>query len=153
MIPSGWVVSVPIILPNVLWALLPGPAGQSSAKAPATALLRVVSFVEGAGRVAVLVLPFFLDWQVQTVIDRVVACVGGLALALYYAGWGRYFLGGRAPALLFAALGPLAVPLAVAPVTYFLAFAVLARSSTMAVVTVLFGAAHVFMSIRRAGSA
>lgn len=153
MIASGWVVPVPIILPNVLWALLPGPAEPSSAEAPKTTLLRIVGFIEGSGRVAVLVLPVFLDAQVQTTIDRVVACAGGLALALYYVGWGRYFFGGRAPVLLFAPLGPLPVPLAVAPVLYFLAFAVLARSPTMAVVTVLFGAAHVFMSARRAGSA
>lgn len=152
MIASGWIVAIPIILPNVLWALLPGPA-EPSAAAPTTTLLRTVGFIEGSGRVAVLVLPVFLDAQVQTTIDRVVACAGGLALALYYVGWGRYFFGGRAPVLLFAPLGPLPVPLAVAPVLYFLAFAVLARSPTMAVVTVLFGAAHVFMSARRAGSA
>jgi len=153
MIPAGWIVAVPIILPNVLWALLPGPAERSSAWAPTTALLKVVTFFEGAGRVAVFTLPFVLDWQVCTAIDHVVAGVGGLALALYYVGWGRYFIGGRAPLLLFAPLGPIAVPLAVSPVIYFLAFAFLARSPAMAAVTVLFGAAHIFMSARRAGSA
>ena len=31
MIASGWIVAIPIILPNVLWALLPGPAEPSAA--------------------------------------------------------------------------------------------------------------------------
>ena len=153
MIPSGWVVPLPIALPNVLWALFPGPEAASPPATSESPLWRFASLIEGAGRVAVFTLPFVLDWNVETAFDRVLVSMGGLALALYYVAWSRYFLCGRADRLLFAALGPVSVPLAIAPILYFVAFAGLAGSSTMGAVTAVFGAAHILLSLRRSRSA
>jgi hypothetical protein len=153
MLPSGWLVPIPIAIPNLIWALSPkGPAPEPSAT-PRRSRPTPLAFVEGVGRVAVLALPCFLEMQIHTGLDRVLVTVGVLALGVYYAGWARYFLRGRSPALLFAPLGILPVPLAVSPVIYFFAFAGLARSPLMALVTGLFGVAHISLSLKRTGRA
>lgn len=147
--PSGWVAALPVALPNVIWALVPSPAAPTAPEAPPSLLLRLVSMIESAGRVAVFAWPFFLGWHVETTRDVVLVATGVMALGVYFVGWGRFFLRGRAPTWLFAPLGPLPVPLAIAPVVYFLVFAALARSPGMATTTALFGAAHVHLSLRR----
>lgn len=153
MFLSGWLVPIPIAIPNLIWALSPkAPAPEPSAN-PHTSRLAPLAFVEGVGRVAVLALPCFLEMRIHTGLDRVLVSVGVLALGVYYAGWARYFLRGRPPALLFAPLGILPVPLAVSPVIYFFAFAALARSPLMALVTGLFGAAHISLCLKRTGPA
>jgi len=153
VLPSGWVVPIPIALPNVIWALLSARSASAPSVSPVEPGPRSLALVESIGRVAVFVLPFFLELHVQTGFDRALVAVGSFALLVYYAGWARYFMHGRSPSLLFAKLSVLPVPLAISPVVYFLAFAGLARSPLMAFVVVVFGAAHVFLSLRRVSAA
>ena len=134
MLLSGWIALVPSALPNLIWALLPGRSAAAPPLPPSSPVRKGLAVVEGAGRIAVMARPLFLELRVQTGLDRVLAALAALALLVYYAGWARYFLRGRAPALLGAPPGWLPVPLAVSPVVYFLVFAGLARSLLMALV-------------------
>jgi hypothetical protein len=70
-----------------------------------------------------------------------------LALAFYYTGWARYFTRGRTPVLLFKPLFGVPLPLAVSPVVYFLAASVPLRSLPLAASAVVFGVAHVAISL------
>jgi hypothetical protein len=97
MFSSGWLVPIPIAIPNLIWALSPkAPAPEPSAN-PRTSRLAPLALVEGVGRVAVLALPCFLEMRIHTGLDRVLVSVGVLALGVYYAGWARYFLRGGPP--------------------------------------------------------
>ena len=69
-------------------------------------------------------------------------------LILYYAVWIRYFAGGRNVALLGKAFLFVPMPLAVFPVLYFLFAAVWLRNIPTAVTAVIFGAAHIAVSVR-----
>jgi hypothetical protein len=153
VLPSGWIVPIPIAIPNLIWALVPQRHAPVPSVPPVHRGLNLLALVESIGRVVVFALPFFLDLHVQTGLDRVLAGVAAIALVVYYAGWVRYFLHGSSPSLLFASLGPLPVPLAVAPVVYFLAFAGIARSPLMAFVAAAFGFAHISLSLRRVSAA
>ena len=150
MLPAGWIIPLPIALPNVAWAVLPSPSVSRSVSVRAEVEPRVLVFLERIGRLGIFALPFFLKVQVTSATDRLCLGVAALSLALYYLGWGRYFLRGRLPELLYRPFARIPVPLAITPVAYFLACSGLTRSFTLALVTLAFGAAHISLSLRRA---
>jgi len=152
VIPSGWIIPLPIALPNLAWALLPSPPVSGSGSGARESEPRFLLFLERAGRIAIFVLPFFLHVHVSTTTDRLCLGVAVLALGIYYLGWARYFIRGRLPELLYRPFTGIPVPLAIAPVTYFLACSGPARSFALALVTLAFGAAHISLSVRRARS-
>ena len=69
-------------------------------------------------------------------------------LALYYAVWLRYFIGGREITLLSRSFLFVPMPLAVFPVLYFLCAAIWLHNLPAAIIMVIFGAAHLAVSIQ-----
>jgi hypothetical protein len=108
--------------------------------------------MEAGLRVGVLVIPVFLHVDLAHVSAHVALVVGVLGLALYYAAWTRYFVGGRAARLLFEDWRGIPLPLAVAPTVYLLAASVLTRSVLLALVAIAFGVVHIFLSAVQARS-
>jgi hypothetical protein len=107
-IKSGAIIPLIIMLPNLIWFLLPPASTNNNAHVPLA-----LNIAENVGRVAILVLPFFYSLSFDKGFSGVALVVACLSLALYYAGWIRYFAGGREAALLGASfLGiPLPLPL------------------------------------------
>jgi hypothetical protein len=70
----------------------------------------------------------------------------GLALALYYASWTRYFMAGRSAHLLAAPLPGIPLPLATAPTLFLVLSSYLMDSWLMFVAPVWFGVAHIWVS-------
>lgn len=68
------------------------------------------------------------------------------ALILYYAGWIRYIILGRAEVLLYRSLLSIPLPMAVMPVIYFLAAAVLLDSVWLLLAAIALGAGHLTAS-------
>ena len=68
-----------------------------------------------------------------------------LALAVYYAAWGRYFIGGGTPELLSAPLVGIPSPLAFAPIALLLISSYLLNSWWMLGAAVVFGTLHVWV--------
>ena len=153
MIPSGWIIPLPIALPNIAWAALPSPSAASPASGAPEPEPRILVFLERVGRIGIFVLPFFVDVEVTTAVDRFFLGFAVLALGIYYLGWARYFRRGRLPALLFRSFAGIPVPLAIAPVAYFLACSGLVRSLALALVAFTFGVAHITLSLRRSRAA
>jgi hypothetical protein len=139
----GWLVPVAVLVPNVLWALLPG----ASRAAPRTTALpqwvRWVEPVEWVGRMAVFILPVLCHFKLGTMTSVVALWAMLLTLLFYYLGWLRYFSHGREPVQLYRRLLGVPLPLAVSPVVYFLAASLVLRSRLLAIAAVVFGAAHV----------
>lgn len=107
-----------IALPNLLWLFFP-PVGVPSAPEQPAFYHRILSALEWLARLVLLTVPLLYGFDLGARAARL--CFVGLfaSLALYYAGWLRFFLGGRSYALLWAPLWKIPVPLAVAPVLYF----------------------------------
>jgi len=79
-IPSGWVIPLPLALPNLVWALWPAPGLTAKAAAARGPL----SLIEAAGRGLVFCMPFFLEFQFTAATYLILLTVAGLALVLYY---------------------------------------------------------------------
>lgn len=69
----------------------------------------------------------------------------GLALAVYYAAWSLYFVGGWTAELLSAPLLGIPSPLAVAPVALLILSSYMMNSWLMFGASLYFGAAHVWV--------
>jgi len=152
VIPSGWVIPLLVAFPNVAWAVLPSPPVSGHLPRTLESEPRILVFLERASRIGVFGLPFFLNLHVSTATDRFCLGVAVLALGIYYLGWARHFFRGRLPELLYRPFVGIPVPLAISPIAYFLACSGLARSIALALVTLAFGAAHISLSVRRAGA-
>jgi hypothetical protein len=100
--------------------------------------------VEWVGRAAVLFLPTLYRFEAGG--NDIARWSMVAALAFYYLGWLRYFVGGRKARLLYAPLLQVPVPLAVSPVVFFLAASVALQAWPLAIAAVVFGAAHVALA-------
>ena len=69
-------------------------------------------------------------------------------LILYYVVWFRYFMGGREIPLLSGSFLFVPMPLAVFPVLYFLCAAIWLHNLPAAIIMVIFGVAHLTVSIQ-----
>lgn len=147
MLPGGLVTGL-LLLPNVLWMIFP-PRDQPTENAGTVKRSwRVLEIVEWVGRIATLVIPFFYRISVREAWQVAALVVTVAALFFYYAGWARYFAGGRRYALLFAPLVGVPVPLAISPIVYLLSSAALLGSWPLALAALVLGASHIPISWR-----
>lgn len=140
----SWVGLVIFALPmliNIAYAIFP-PAGEAaSAKSSA----RWLETVEGVSRIAYLIVLTFLVGEKPLDLKSAFSIA---FLVLYYIAWIRYFACGRDAALLGKAFLFVPMPLAVFPVLYFLCAAIWMHNLPAAIVMVIFGAAHITVSVR-----
>ena len=140
-IKSGALIPILIMLPNILWILLPQSTKSDNASAPFA-----LNIAENIGRAAILVIPFFYSLSFGKRFSTPALVIACLALAIYYAAWARYFAGGRTAALMGASFLGIPLPLAVAPIILLTASAYLLGSWPMLIAAVWFGIAHIWVS-------
>jgi len=140
-IKSGALIPVLLMLPNVLWMLLPEVAGDRRASEPL-----FLTIAENGGRIAILLLPFFYSLDLNRKFSTLTLIGMGLALAIYYTSWVRYLAGGRAPELFRVPLLGIPLPLATAPVLFVVLASYLMGSWLMFGASILFGVAHIRVS-------
>lgn len=138
---SGALIPVLVMLPNVVWMLLPKVEADGQDAEPLA-----LTIVENIGRAAVLILPFFYSLDLGKQGSAWVAIAMGLALAIYYVAWLRYFRGGRSPELFRVPLLGIPLPLAVAPIVFFVLSSYLMGSWWILGASILFGVAHIWVS-------
>lgn len=140
-IKSGALIPVHFMIPNVVWMLVPKSDHGERVSVPL-----FLTIVENAGRVAGLVLPFFFSLDVNRGFSRPALIGMGLALAIYYVSWIRYFVGGRSAELFGEPLLGIPVPMAVAPTVFLVLSSYLMSSWLMFGTSIVFGIAHVWVS-------
>ena len=134
----SWVGLVVFALPmliNLAYAAFP-PAEKAG---PPTPVTRWVALVEQSSRIAYLLAVMLLVSREPVRPQGVWFWLAVCFLALYYAVWIRYFLGGREIALL---------PLVFFPVLYYLCAALWLRNLPAVILMLIFGAAHLTVSIQ-----
>lgn len=99
--------------------------------------------LERVGQVGVFFGPVLYPLHFDSLFDIVSLVVMALTLGLYYACWTRYFSGGKAKSLLVKSLLGIPIPMAIAPVVYFLFAAEILRSPIVAAAAVVFAAGHI----------
>jgi hypothetical protein len=140
-IKSGALIPVLLMLPNVVWMLLPKAEASEQASEPL-----LLTIAENIGRAAILILPFFFSLNLNRKLSTPVVVGMGLALAIYYVSWIRYFLGGRAAHLFAAPLLGIPLPMATAPTLFLILSSYLMNSWLMLAASVWFGVAHIWVS-------
>lgn len=143
----SWVGLVVFALPmliNIAYVLFP-PAGEAASSKNVS---HWVEIIETVSRIAYLILLTFLVNQ-NTLKPRSAWLVIAVAfLVLYYLVWIRYFIGGRNVALLGRSFLFVPIPLAIFPVAYYLCAAIWMGNIPAAVAMVVFGAAHITVSVQ-----
>ncbi|WP_020615458.1 hypothetical protein [Paenibacillus daejeonensis] len=144
LVANLW-IPILILLPNVLLIVAPPRAETAFSK---IRMPRSWIIAENLGRIGVLTLPLFLPAELGGASGTAALAVMFAALALYYAGWLRFFSGRRSSKLLYEQLMGIPVPLAVAPVLYFAGSSLLLHSWFMSVFALLLAAGHIPSSLR-----
>jgi hypothetical protein len=136
---SGAAIPALLMPPNLAWMLFYSlDAGTTSAVPVA------LSLAESASRMVVLALPFFHTLNLKRTGAKAVLTGMGIALAIYYAAWARFFMGGGTNALLSESLLAIPSPLALAPVVFLLLSSYLMNSWWMLGAALCFGLLHVW---------
>ena len=141
---SGLVIFALPMLINIAYVIFP-PSGSAE---KAAAVPHWIEIVEQVSRIAYLLAVTFLVSREPVSGRSGWLFSAALFLILYYAVWIRYFMGGREIALLNRAFLFVPMPLVVFPVLYYLCAAIWLHNLPAAVVMVLFGAAHLTVSIQ-----
>jgi hypothetical protein len=129
------------MLPNVIWFLVPHSAAIETTPVPLA-----LNIAENAGRIAILIIPFFYSLTLGRRFSTAALVIACLALALYYGAWIRYFTGGQLAALMGASFIGIPLPLAVAPTVLLVFSAYLLGSWPMLASSIWFGIAHIWVS-------
>ena len=143
----SWIGLVIFALPmliNIAYVMFP-PAGKAE---QTTAVTHWVEIVEQISRIAYLFAVTLLVNRENLSFRSVCFSLAAVFLVLYYAVWLRYFMGGREIALLSRSFLFVPMPLVVFPVLYFLCAAIWLHNLPAAIIMVIFGAAHLTVSIQ-----
>jgi len=140
----GLVLFVLPMLINLAYVMFP-PAEEAKADG---AVPRWVEGIEQVSRAAYLFAVTFLVSREPIEPRSVWLFLAALFLLLYYAVWVRYFAGERKIALLSRSFLFVPMPLAVFPVLYYLCAAIWLHNLPAAIIMVIFGAAHLTVSIQ-----
>jgi hypothetical protein len=143
--PESLLLTAAVLLPNLLFFALPPVNAETYGKPGASLALTIL---ERAGQVSCFVLPLFFSLAFAGTGARAAWIVMGVSLAVYYVGWIRFFIRGRDYALLFQPLLGIPVPMAAAPVLYFLCASLVLGSAVQAVGAALLGVGHIGISMR-----
>ncbi len=142
-----WIGLVIFALPmliNIAYVMFP-PAGKAEQPAAVT---HWVEIVEQISRIAYLFAVILLVSRDKLGFRSGWFSLTAVFLVLYYAVWLRYFMGGREIALLSRSFLFVPMPLAVFPVLYFLCAAIWLHNLPAAIIMVIFGAAHLVVSVQ-----
>ena len=143
----SWIGLVIFALPmliNIAYVMFP-PAGKAE---QAAAVTHWVEIVEQISRIAYLFVVTLLVSRDKLDFRSVWFSLAAVFLVLYYAVWLRYFMGGREIVLLSRSFLFVPLPLAVFPVLYFLCAAIWLHNLPAAIIMVIFGAAHLTVSLQ-----
>ena len=141
---GGIVVFALPMLINIAYVLFP-PAGKSESANHTPQRLEIA---ENISRVAYLAALTVLVSNDPLDPKSVWLILSAAFLILYYMVWIRYFKGGRDIALLKKSFLFVPIPLAVFPVLYYLFAAIWMGNYPAAVIMVIFGAAHLAVSLQ-----
>ena len=132
-----------VLLPNLAAVFFPPRKQLDKSGRPDPKQLQLFTVFERIGQAACFVLPFFYRLACSSVKGGIALAVMALALAVYYACWVRYLVLGRDEALFYRPLLGIPLPMAVMPVLYFMAAALLLGSSWLLLAAILLGIGHI----------
>jgi len=144
MIKNGFLLPLIIFVPNLFVLFFPPKDLPSFLEE--RSILKVLTGFERLGQASVLIIPFFYSMKIETSLQLVGIAVLLISAVFYYLGWLRYLLGGRHYKLLFQPMLGVLIPMAISPVIYFFASAIVLGSWPLFIGTISFAIGHLFLS-------
>jgi hypothetical protein len=141
--PLGGIITLMILLPNLLAVFFPPKVKLTDDQQQNDTRLQIMTVVERIGQAGCFVIPFFYRLSLDIVMDAVALTIMICTLALYYAGWIRYLVLGRAEELFNRSLLGIPLPMALMPVIYFLSASVLLGAVWLMLAAVMLGVGHI----------
>ncbi|MFW9965350.1 MAG: hypothetical protein ACFFCX_17390 [Candidatus Sifarchaeia archaeon] len=142
----GILIVAAILIPNLLWMAFPPTSVPIHDEKPESQIKQIMTGIENLGRIACFVLPIFFEPEIAGVLEMVALVAMILSLAIYYTGWIRYFVRGREYKLLFQPLLRIPLPMAIAPIIYFIGAVVILHSLVLLVAVILLAVGHLYIS-------
>jgi hypothetical protein len=143
--PESLLITALVLIPNLLYLRFP-PVNAKKHGNPAGALFFTI--LERAGQVFSFLLPLFFPLSFSGAPVVAAWTLMGLLLALYYAGWIRFFSSGRDYVLLFRPMIGIPIPMAISPVLLLLLSSVVLGSIWQALAAAVLGVGHITISAR-----
>jgi hypothetical protein len=145
--PLGGIITVLVLLPNLLMIFYP-PAGAPPPRLPGGRVERLMGILERVGQAASFATPFFyaLNFKINDGEIGIALALMFVSLGFYYVCWARYLLFGHRFELLFKPCFGFPLPLAICPVVYFLAAAVLLNSPYLLLAAAILAVGHIYVS-------
>ena len=144
--PLGGMISILVMAPNLLFLFFPPVDANGAAPLAKDKTFRVMEVLEWVGRIGCLVLPFFYAVSLSDIGSMLAAAVMLFAWVAYLAGWIRYLREGRRTVLIYQSMWGLSLPMAVWPMIYFWAAAVLLGSIWLMLAVLLLTIGHIYVS-------
>ena len=138
-----WIVIV-LLLPNLL--LIFFPAINVPAETARPSGWSIVIILERIGQAMVFLLPLFIDMKLESSYKKYLFAFMIFAAMAYYICWGRFFFNNRIFSLMYEKLLFIPIPMALLPVLYFLAAAVLMDSWLYGIGAAVFAVGHLLES-------
>lgn len=133
-----------IFLPNLLLFRYP-PANEPQEPVHEPLSLKVIEWV---GRIGLIITPLFTPYSADSVAGEMAFMALVVFLLIYYAGWIRFFRNGRIYEYLYLPMLEIPIPMAIAPVVYFLYASFLLQSAWVLISAVIFGTGHIIISLK-----
>ena len=143
--PASLLITAVVLLPNLAYLAFP-PLNLKKYGLPNDS--RFLTAIERVGQVSSFILPIFFRLSFVGTQVAVAWAVMGLSLAVYYAGWVRFFSRGRDYALLYKPMLAIPVPMAVSPVVLFFVSSIVLGSVWQALAAVVLGSGHITITAR-----
>ena len=143
---NGGILTIALLLPNLIWILLPSPTPAINPEGHGSRTLKVMAIFERIGQAGSFIIPFFYNFSVHSVMEAAFLGLLLAAFGLYIACWARYFTHQRRQAWLYHNLGRLPLPMSILPVICFLCAAVVMHSLFLAAAASILGIGHIYMS-------
>ncbi len=141
----GGLIVLAILLPNFIWMARP-PVDAPETDSHKSQSRRTIEIIENITRLLVFIIPLFFEPVIETALDYLMIVVMLVTLIFYYSLWIRYFTKGRRYSLLLSSFLGIPVPMAIAPVAYFLAASILMNAILLLACSIIFGVAHIYVN-------
>jgi hypothetical protein len=145
MFPLGGIVALAVLLPNLLAVIYPPTARLTDNPPSASTRLQILTIIERIGQAGCFIVPFFYRLP-PVAVGVIPLAVMLVCLVLYYAGWMRYLVRGRAEAWFYRPLLGIPLPMVFMPVLYFLAASAYLGSIWLALAALVLGVGHISVS-------
>jgi hypothetical protein len=139
-----WITLI-VLLPNLLYLRFPPKHVSSDSDRPKGWVGIII--LEKIGQIAAFTLVLFWKFSINGIVEVFVFCTMIFCAVIYYICWFRYIKKGQSFKLLYDQFLGVPIPLAIAPVIYFLCAGILLHSWIYIACVLILAVGHVFESL------